>query len=514
MADISKITLPSGNTYDIKDAVARQAIAGGIGFVIVWTQSDWASSSAPTAAKLATIPKDVVVHYNSGASSTAGTLVASDATVGNFYLIYSTTQVGSKDVYNEYATVADSGSYFWEKIGDTSVDLTGLVTDVSLDKQTANVIGANSTLTTSTPTITVSITEDDEDGVVWIPDNFNPEIGVLYSYFTGATGDSVNAITTLGTPSTATALTGVKVTTQPSVTLTANASSATGRLKYVEDVTGGSTSPTKTHLSASASGGAVSASGDSVTAVTGVSTAKLATTSITGVSGSTNITPVESRTSQTTNDGTWTSHQGTDSSPDATYNGYILGEVSVANETLSIKGLTLDTQTTYSAGAPRASLAVPTAASAATTVATGGTTSSGSGATVATGSSGTDTVLGTASTFTVTNPSVTIATGSTGDVEVVSDVSDITVSPTYKYMSGSASGTAVGANGTANVVTGYTPTTAEVPKTSATIAAQGTAYNISATSSQPTTSWNSKDQKTVLTNSTDVDVTKGTNTGE
>lgn len=29
MADISKITLPSGNTYDIKDAVARQAIAGG-----------------------------------------------------------------------------------------------------------------------------------------------------------------------------------------------------------------------------------------------------------------------------------------------------------------------------------------------------------------------------------------------------------------------------------------------------------------------------------------------------
>lgn len=33
MADISKITLPSGTTYDIKDAVARQAIAGGVKFL-------------------------------------------------------------------------------------------------------------------------------------------------------------------------------------------------------------------------------------------------------------------------------------------------------------------------------------------------------------------------------------------------------------------------------------------------------------------------------------------------
>ena len=506
MADISKITLPSGNTYDIKDAVARQAIAGGIGFVIVWTQSDWASSSAPTAAKLATIPKDVVVHYNSGASSTTGTLVASDATIGNFYLIYSTTQVGSKDVYNEYVTVADSGSYFWEKIGDTSVDLTGLVTDVSLDKQTANVIGANSSFTVTQPTISVQY---NGSGYLTLPSSL--------SYV------SEDVVKAYSNPSTTSVLTWVKVTTQPSVTLTANASSATGRLKYVEDVTGGSTSPTKTHLSASASGGAVSASGDSVTAVTGVSTAKLATTSITGVSGSTNITPVESRTSQTTATGGWTAV--TASSTDGNSNGNpdvnenLLANVSVSNETLTIGAATLNTQTTYSAGAPRASLAVPTAASAATTVATGSTTSSGSGATVATGSSGTDTVLGTASTFTVTNPSVTIATGSTGDVEVVSDVSDITVSPTYKYMSGSASGTAVGANGTANAITGLgTPTTASVVLVSQAEESPSITWDnpgqLTATATGGNVAWNSKDQKTVLTNSTDVDVTKGTNTGE
>ena len=44
MADISRITLPSGNTYDIKDAVARQMISGGVSFIIAW---DGASTPVP-----------------------------------------------------------------------------------------------------------------------------------------------------------------------------------------------------------------------------------------------------------------------------------------------------------------------------------------------------------------------------------------------------------------------------------------------------------------------------------
>ena len=43
MADISKIKLPSGNEYDIKDAVAREMISGGISFIISWTATDYAS---------------------------------------------------------------------------------------------------------------------------------------------------------------------------------------------------------------------------------------------------------------------------------------------------------------------------------------------------------------------------------------------------------------------------------------------------------------------------------------
>ena len=472
MADISKITLPSGNTYDIKDTVAREAISGGVSFIIAW---DGASTPVP-----ANIPEGIEVTY-SGTTYT-GTLDPDDAQPGAFYLVYSGTQgAGQHDVYDEYVPVGTPKT--WEKIGDTQVNLEDVVTDVTLNKQTAGVIGSSSTFTITQPTIALATDSTSGTGKVQVATGISDA---------GASGGNV----AWNSKDAKTVLTGVKVTTQPTVTLTANAATGTGRLKYVEDVTGGSTSPTKTNLSASASGGAVSASGDNVTAVTGVSTAKLAVTTVTGVSGSTNITPVESRTSQTTADGSGTA---------STTNTDWLKGVSVSNETLVIGAATLDTQTTYSAGAPRASLAVPTAASSATTVATGSTTSSGSGATVATGSSGTDTVLGTSSTFTVTNPTVTLASGSTGDVEVVSDVSDITVSPTYKYMSGSASGTAVGADGTASVIGGSSTFTVTQPTITVT---PSTTY-IKGTASGANTTWNSKDEKTALTDATSITVTKG-----
>ena len=485
MADISKIKLPSGNEYDIKDAVAREMISGGISFIISWTATDYASSTAPTAAKLATIPAGAEVTYNNGASTATGTLAASTDTKAKFYLIYSKTQAGNLDLFNEYVTIEDGNNFFWEKIGDTQIDLSNVVTDVSLSKQTDTVIGTDATFTVTQPTIALATDTTSGSGKVQVA------TGISNAAASG-TGVAWNS------KDQKTVLTGVKVTTQPTVTLTANAATGTGRLKYVEDVTGGSTSPTKVHLSATASGGAVSASGDSVTAVTGVSTSKLATTTVTGVSGSTNITPVESRSSQTTATGAGTA---------STTNTDWLKSVSVSNEVLTIGAATMDTQTTYSAGAPRASLAVPTAASSATTVATGNVSATGGGATIATGSSGTDTVLGTASSFSVTNPSITISTSGTTGPEVVGDVSDITVSPTYKYMSGSASGTAVGANGTATVIgssSTFTVTDPDVTVTPSTTYIKGSA-------SGANTAWNNKDSVTVLKDTTDVNVTKGGN---
>lgn len=415
---IEKITLPSGNTYFIADREIRdvvdtlsQTVAGGVSYNVAWD-----GTSEPT---VGNIPAGVTVTYEG--QTYTGTMVANNATPGAFYLVKSSTQIDGKDVYDEYVPVGPDGSKTWEKIGDTQIDLSNVVTNVSLTKQTDTVIGTDATFTV----------------------------------------------------------------TQPTITLTANAATADGRLKYVEDVTGGSISPTKVHLGASASGGAVSASGDSVTAITGLgtpstqsavksvtpTTKKLATGSVTGVQASTTTaSKATAGTAQTTATGAGTT---------STTNTDWLKGVSVSNGVLTIGAATMDTQSTpqYSFS----DVTVPIKAASATTVATGAVTTTGSGADIVTdvsvgdtfnavtgyASPTTDTVLGTASTFSVTNPTVTITTnGSTGP-EVVGDVDDITVAPTYKYMSGTASG--------AN------------------------------------TAWNNKDSVTVLKSTTDVTTSRGGN---
>lgn len=406
MADISRITLPSGNTYDIKDATARSMIAGGISFNIVWTAANYASTSAPSAAVLADIPAGVIVHYNNGASTATGTLAASADTKGKFYLIYSRTQAGTLDVFDEYATIGDS-TYTWEKIGDTQIDLSNVVTDIttttdkvlgeattftagsssvsftggttdvalgeattfaltsgsvthgSLTGHTDTVLGTGSTFSVTEPTITVtpsttyikatasgtavgangtanaitgfgahttdtfvkSVTAEtnkklDTTTVPNVTGNTqvtankstwsftmgsgdasetliigggngsdvtatNTTLGTAKTVATGTTsttgsgdaivtgvtiGDSAAAITALGTPTTAAALTGVKVTTQPTIALATDSSSATGRVSVATGIS-----------SASASGTAVSASGDNVTAIISMPTSTVGT---------------------------------------------------------------------------------------------------------------------------------------------------------------------------------------------------------------------------------------------
>lgn len=159
MPDISKVRLPGSNqTYDIKDAVARQAIAGGISYVIAWK-----GDSTPV---VANIPAGVVVTYNG--TTYTGTLAASATTLGAFYLVRSSTQVGVNDIYDEYATISETSgsttSYSWEKIGDTHVDLSSLgnlaykdTANVTFTGQTTDkVIGSDSTFSVTQPTITVT----------------------------------------------------------------------------------------------------------------------------------------------------------------------------------------------------------------------------------------------------------------------------------------------------------------------------------------------------------------------
>lgn len=146
MAEISKITLPSGNTYDIKDAVAREMISGGVSFIVAWDgQSDPDSEKIP----------DCISFEWKGPFE--GGLSANDAQAGAFYLVYSLTQTNrgdTRDIYDEYVVVGSGTSKFWEKIGDTQVNLTDVVTGVTLTKQTDVVLGEATTFTNASSTVT------------------------------------------------------------------------------------------------------------------------------------------------------------------------------------------------------------------------------------------------------------------------------------------------------------------------------------------------------------------------
>lgn len=153
MADISQIQLPSGGIYDIKDSVARAGISSGGTFVIAW-----AGNTSPT---VSDIPAGVVVTHNN--TSYTGTKTASADDLKKFFLIKSSSiqDPTLSDIYDEYVVI-DNGEnvspnrYTWEKIGDTQIKLTEMVTDVTLNKQTSSVIGVNSTFTVTQPVFKVT----------------------------------------------------------------------------------------------------------------------------------------------------------------------------------------------------------------------------------------------------------------------------------------------------------------------------------------------------------------------
>ena len=472
---IETITLPSGSLYYIADREIRdvvdalsQTIAGGVSFVIAWD-----GTSTPV---VANIPEGVKVTYNN--VEYTGTLSVNNATPGAFYLVKSATTPSGQpsDSYDEYVPVGATGSKSWEKIGDTQVDLSDVVTGVTLNKSTDTVIGTDATFTITQPTIALETGATAGSGVISVATGITSAT---------ASGDSVTALTGLGTPSTSTVLTGVKVTTQPSVSLTANASNNTGRITYVES----QGSATTTKLSATASGASVSASGDSVTALTGLGSPS--TKSAIGASATFTITQPTIALSSNNSTATGRVQVATGSGTSSTTNTDWLKGVSVSNGNLTINAATSDT-TYLGASASGANTAWNNKDSV--TAVTGYSSPS------------TDTVLGSDSAFSVTNPTITVSSGSTGDVTVATGIG----AATTKYLSASASGTAVGADGTASAVTGYSsPTTDTVLGTASTITVTPTTTNIKATASGANTAWNNKDSVTALTNSTSITVTKG-----
>lgn len=324
----------------------------------------------------------------------------------------------------------------------------------------------------------------------------------------------------------------------PSINLSTDATAGTGVISVATDASGTSTylgatasgaevawnskdsvtavtgvSATKTNVKATASGANVAwNSKDQVTAVTGVTATKkyLAVQKITGVQDSTTTaSKATAGTAQTTATGGGTT---------STTNTDWLKGVSVTNEVLTIGAATLNTQST-----PQytfSNVTVPIKAASATTVATGKVSSAPKDdeaeVVIEVAPSGTDTVIGTDSTFTVTQPTVALATGATAGTGVISLATDASASGTD---------TVIGSNATFTVtqptVTLASNTSSATGRVSVVTDVSATKTNVKAAASSVKVSWQDRDLVDAVTglgtpttaaglnNSTSITVDKG-----
>lgn len=205
MAEISKITLPSGTTYDIKDSTARSAIA---------SLNNWSYIVCSAAANT---PKDVT--WTSGGTTITGTLVATADTMYKIYLVPSTN--GTNDIYDEYITVNPSGtSYKWEMVGNTDVHLSDLGALAYKNNASGSYTPAGTvstpTFTGSSSTVTVTATNNSSG-------NYTPAGTVSKPTFTGSSTTFTGTYTPAGT---------VTVTAGSTTNKNATVSATTGTATY------------------------------------------------------------------------------------------------------------------------------------------------------------------------------------------------------------------------------------------------------------------------------------------
>lgn len=141
MPDISKITLPSGTSYDIKDATAREAIAN------LQNIENILSTNA------ATTPEGII--WNDNGTTITGTLVASSETIKKIYLVPNGNTTDQKNIYKEYLTIKVGNTYKWEMIGTTEANLSNLGNLAYKDSASTSYTPAGSV---SAPAVTLSKT--------------------------------------------------------------------------------------------------------------------------------------------------------------------------------------------------------------------------------------------------------------------------------------------------------------------------------------------------------------------
>ena len=141
MPDISKITLPSGTSYDIKDATAREAIA------------NLQNVENILAVDAATTPNGIT--WNNNETTIIGTLTASSQTTKKIYLVPNGNTTDQVNISKEYLTLKVGNTYQWEMIGTTEVDLSNFGNLAYKDSANTTYTPAG---TINAPTVTLSKT--------------------------------------------------------------------------------------------------------------------------------------------------------------------------------------------------------------------------------------------------------------------------------------------------------------------------------------------------------------------
>lgn len=129
-------------------------VTAGFTIETPWNSSDYASTAAPSAAKLATVPS-VAIYYNNGQSHTTGTLSATnEETRKHIYLIYHPHN--NRDSFDEYI----SNGVLWELIGNSDIDLSDYAKKteaVAAGTYTTSTPSSNATGSAGAATITTSV---------------------------------------------------------------------------------------------------------------------------------------------------------------------------------------------------------------------------------------------------------------------------------------------------------------------------------------------------------------------
>lgn len=281
MPDIKKITLPSGNTYDLVDAGARElisALSGSTAFLGLTTTA--LTDEATT--------NPITVNGSSVTATTGNIVVYESAEFiwdGAKWVEFGDLSSLGDLAYKDTASVSFSGGTTDKCLGSDATFTTSVTPATTNIKATASgtVVGASSTdkclgsdatfttsvtpttsklVTTSVPNVTAAGsastwsftmgTGADSETLIISGDNSTaPTLGTAITAATGSLasdggGASVatgitSATTTTNSKDEVTAITGVSVTTQPTIALATGATAGTGVISVATGITSATT---------------------------------------------------------------------------------------------------------------------------------------------------------------------------------------------------------------------------------------------------------------------------------